>query len=1124
MLTDENNSADDKPTVLKLRGFSSDDGNREKIANAKKFVDDMYGRFPVNPLDSSQFAMVYDSGEDQKLALVELNVDRMSPGNVVIKWISTYPQRQGVGTKALSDLQSMAREAGVKLSLSAWKQGKVPERVLNRFYKKMGFKPGRYHGGLQWDPSIDEGEVIPFARPALKPDSQNLHLARSLASELFWIQASTYGTEEEEAAERDLEDRLAKIGYKAEWDTDDTEFNMVITHIASGKRYHMGEKELIGESWSNSYKKSINCSNPKGFSQRAHCAARRKRAHGGKTKSKPVREDSNDDANKNLPILLRHVAESFRDKNAFDALDWMAEGGWTVNDSPAIKAIFDANLKQIGGLVMQEIRQGDADAGVIGSIREMVENIGINMPNDRIAEYLHLQIYHIDKVLSTLIEDRMIQNAIMLAEELNEWGLSYELDDFIDLENDKDLIIKTMLRDMKANRLNWTRRLVEILRRNGVDWPELTAFEKSINASPQAKLREAVYDPETYDDSSDVSSTGVRREPKTKKRTIGEPTLKKHRSIDRSRPLKFEPIADNPEARFPDPEDDGIRADPMTKDIKGIGQLVLSGHFRDRLRQRKINMITALDLFKERFGNDYRRILTAPFGQKMILKDPYSHLGMVMVKDPMKLADGRPGIRFTLITAHPDFNEYKRKNNLIFNEMDDKLLDKPTPTIDDLAKKYDVSPQDVLRELAKGVEIEQEHTDLLHVAREIALDHLGEDLYYYVKLAKAEKDTGSQATVPSEKVREAMVPKKLPKTEAGWLTAVSRRPDLIGFNPSPSEAVQIAALKKEPDAIGDIENPSEDMQLFAVQQDGDALRSIKDPSKAVQMAAVNQNGRSISYVKDPSEEMKIAAVKRYGMAIGHIRNPSKAVQAAAIVSDAFSLAYISNLDRDLLNDPEIKKAIMTRMLSLFHTRIDMSKEMLRHLKRAGCDWPELEVIERSINADNAIKEGKTNLNTAGEAAQLAAVKKDGMAIEGIKNPSEAVQLAAVKETGLAIQFIEQPSEAVQMAAVMKDDAALMMIEQPTEAVQLAALKRDGESILFIEKPTILDNPEAKAAIIKAMLVLIRKNNSSDDNDFLLDIMELLNHLRKLKVNWPELDSIRRSLRADKLIKESKVRR
>ena len=29
--------------------------------------------------------------------------------------------------------------------------------------------------------------------------------------------------------------------------------------------------------WSNKYKKSINCSNPKGFSQKAHCAGKKKR-------------------------------------------------------------------------------------------------------------------------------------------------------------------------------------------------------------------------------------------------------------------------------------------------------------------------------------------------------------------------------------------------------------------------------------------------------------------------------------------------------------------------------------------------------------------------------------------------------------------------------------------------------------------------------------------------------------------------------------------------------------------------------------------------------------------------------------------------------------------------------
>jgi len=46
--------------------------------------------------------------------------------------------------------------------------------------------------------------------------------------------------------------------------------------------------DSIDEKWTKKYKKSINCSNPKGFSQKAHCAARRKRQRGDTTKSKPV--------------------------------------------------------------------------------------------------------------------------------------------------------------------------------------------------------------------------------------------------------------------------------------------------------------------------------------------------------------------------------------------------------------------------------------------------------------------------------------------------------------------------------------------------------------------------------------------------------------------------------------------------------------------------------------------------------------------------------------------------------------------------------------------------------------------------------------------------------------------
>ena len=55
----------------------------------------------------------------------------------------------------------------------------------------------------------------------------------------------------------------------------------------------MNIKELITEAWSKKYKRSINCSHPKGFSQKAHCAGRKARKAGKHTKSKSVSEAKN---------------------------------------------------------------------------------------------------------------------------------------------------------------------------------------------------------------------------------------------------------------------------------------------------------------------------------------------------------------------------------------------------------------------------------------------------------------------------------------------------------------------------------------------------------------------------------------------------------------------------------------------------------------------------------------------------------------------------------------------------------------------------------------------------------------------------------------------------------------
>jgi hypothetical protein len=40
---------------------------------------------------------------------------------------------------------------------------------------------------------------------------------------------------------------------------------------------NIDDNDMMNEKWSKEYKNSIDCNNPKGFSQRAHCQGRKKR-------------------------------------------------------------------------------------------------------------------------------------------------------------------------------------------------------------------------------------------------------------------------------------------------------------------------------------------------------------------------------------------------------------------------------------------------------------------------------------------------------------------------------------------------------------------------------------------------------------------------------------------------------------------------------------------------------------------------------------------------------------------------------------------------------------------------------------------------------------------------------
>lgn len=71
---------------------------------------------------------------------------------------------------------------------------------------------------------------------------------------------------------------------------------------------------------------------------------------------------------------------------------------------------------------------------------------------------------------------------------------------------------------------------------------------------------------------------------------------------------------------------------------------------------------------------------------------------------------------------------------------ENKLLDQPTPSIEQIAQKHSVSVGYIKKQLELGIKVEQEHTSNVRVAREIASDHLAERPDYYQRLKKVEQD------------------------------------------------------------------------------------------------------------------------------------------------------------------------------------------------------------------------------------------------------------------------------------------------------------------------------------------------------------------------------------------------
>ena len=134
---------EDETTKIKLGGSSE---------AAKAWIEKVYAKYP----QTWQNNHVMPLGDEQ-FALFELVPSMSKRGAVEVKWFQAYPLRQGVGSRAMKELQAMAREDGIALTLFPWDKGQVSQAKLTKFYRGHGFTPMQKGGkSMQWE-NINEG-------------------------------------------------------------------------------------------------------------------------------------------------------------------------------------------------------------------------------------------------------------------------------------------------------------------------------------------------------------------------------------------------------------------------------------------------------------------------------------------------------------------------------------------------------------------------------------------------------------------------------------------------------------------------------------------------------------------------------------------------------------------------------------------------------------------------------------------------------------------------------------------------------------------------------------------------------------------------------------------------------
>ena len=119
---------------------------------ARSWIKKVYELYPKTW--QNNHVMTWGQGDDQELGIFELVPSFTKKDAVEVKWFQAYPLRRGVGSRAMRELQRLAQEDGISLTLYPWDKGSISQSRLMKFYKSLGFSPvAQGSKNLHWTPA-----------------------------------------------------------------------------------------------------------------------------------------------------------------------------------------------------------------------------------------------------------------------------------------------------------------------------------------------------------------------------------------------------------------------------------------------------------------------------------------------------------------------------------------------------------------------------------------------------------------------------------------------------------------------------------------------------------------------------------------------------------------------------------------------------------------------------------------------------------------------------------------------------------------------------------------------------------------------------------------------------------